>query len=108
MEHSAKIFVAVHRGVVRSTIVRRLLAEAPKTSWLAPARSFICWTNTLSTAFLRLKCSDYVLIAAAQVNDIQANNQLHPLQVQRSRLFGSTQGIAATTSGALQALQGHL
>jgi len=74
MNKSAKIFVAGHRGMVGSAIVRRLHA-AGYTEVLTRSRQELDLLDQKAvSAFLAEQRPDYIYIAAAKVGGIQANN----------------------------------
>ncbi len=74
MQKDAKIFVAGHRGMVGSAIVRRLQAGGYGRI-LAPARAELDLQDQAAVhAYLAAHRPDYVFIAAAKVGGIQANN----------------------------------
>ncbi|TCM65865.1 GDP-L-fucose synthase [Rhizobium sp. BK068] len=74
MDKSAKIYVAGHRGMVGSAIVRRL-RSAGYTNLLTRSRAELDLTNQVSViAFLSDERPDYVFMAAAKVGGIHANN----------------------------------
>src|SRR3569623_3781400 len=70
----AKIYVAGHRGMVGSAIVRRLRAGGYENLVL-PARAQMDLLNQIGVnAFLKQEKPNYIIIAAAKVGGIQANN----------------------------------
>jgi GDP-L-fucose synthase len=70
----AKIFVAGHKGMVGSAIVRALQAQGYHNLLLAD-RATLDLTNQAGTqAFYAAKRPDYVIVAAAKVGGIHANN----------------------------------
>ena len=74
MDKNAKIFVAGHRGMVGSAIVRRLQA-AGYTNVITRGRSELNLLDQAAVhAFLAELKPDYLFIAAAKVGGIQANN----------------------------------
>lgn len=74
MDKNAKIFVAGHRGMVGSAIVRRLQA-AGYTQVVTRSRSELDLLNQAAVhAFLAEQKFDYLFIAAAKVGGIHANN----------------------------------
>jgi GDP-L-fucose synthase len=74
MDKHAKIFVAGHRGMVGSAIVRRLQAGG-YTNVLARTRAELDLLDQRAVQrFLADAVPDYVFIAAAKVGGIQANN----------------------------------
>ena len=74
MDQNAKIFVAGHRGMVGSAIVRRL-QRAGYQNVITRARQELDLLNQQAVHdFLRAEKPDYLFIAAAKVGGIQANN----------------------------------
>lgn len=74
MDQNAKIFVAGHRGMVGSAIVRRL-QRAGYQNVITRARQDLDLLNQQAVHdFLRAEKPDYLFIAAAKVGGIQANN----------------------------------
>jgi GDP-L-fucose synthase len=74
MEKSAKIFVAGHRGMVGSALVRRLQG-AGYTSVITRTHAELDLLNQPAVhTFLQQEKPDYVYIAAAKVGGIHANN----------------------------------
>ena len=75
MEHSAKIFVAGHRGMVGSALVRRLHAGG-FTNVVTRSRAELDLLDQRAVNdFLAAEKPDYIFIAAAKVGGIQANNE---------------------------------
>lgn len=71
---SKRVFVAGHRGMVGSAIVRRLQSQ-PGTEVITAARAEVNLTEQASTrAFFQTNQIDEVYLAAAKVGGIQANN----------------------------------
>lgn len=74
MNHSSKIFVAGHRGMVGSALVRCLNAQG-FTNVLTPARAELDLLNQQAVhAYLQKEKPEYIFIAAAKVGGIHANN----------------------------------
>jgi len=74
MDKNAKIYVAGHRGLVGSAIVRNLEA-AGYTNLLLRTHAELDLTNQVATAaFFEAEKPDYVFLAAAKVGGIVANN----------------------------------
>ena len=75
MDHSAKIFVAGHRGMVGSAIVRRLQAGGFDNVLTRTRAQLDLLDQRAVHDFLAAEKPDYIVIAAAKVGGIQANNQ---------------------------------
>lgn len=76
MDRSAKIYVAGHRGMVGSALVRRL-EQAGYGNVLTRSRAELDLLNQTATEnFLRQEKPDFMFVAAAKVGGIQANNSL--------------------------------
>src|SRR5689334_20254762 len=74
MDKNAKIYVAGHRGMVGSALVRRLHAGG-YTNVLTAGRAELDLLDQRAVhGFLAREKPDYVFIAAAKVGGIQANN----------------------------------
>ncbi|HEX5373467.1 MAG TPA: GDP-L-fucose synthase, partial [Aquabacterium sp.] len=74
MQLDAKIFVAGHRGMVGSAIVRRLQAKG-YTNVVTRGRSELNLLDQQAVhTFIHDEKPDYIYIAAAKVGGIQANN----------------------------------
>ncbi|MEX3010156.1 GDP-L-fucose synthase family protein [Hoeflea sp. TYP-13] len=74
MENGAKIFVAGHKGMVGSAIVRRLQSVG-YSNLLLRSRSELDLANQADVfEFLRVEKPDYIFLAAAKVGGIHANN----------------------------------
>ena len=74
MEHSAKIFVAGHRGMVGSAITRRLQSSG-YTNLLTRTHAELDLLDQHAVyELLTRERPDYIFIAAAKVGGIQANN----------------------------------
>jgi GDP-L-fucose synthase len=74
MEKNARIFVAGHKGMVGSAIVRKLTHEG-FTDILTRSSSELDLTNQAAVnAFFEKEKPEYVFLAAAKVGGIQANN----------------------------------
>jgi GDP-L-fucose synthase len=75
MERSAKIFVAGHRGMVGSAIVRRLQAAGFAQVVTRTHAEVDLIDQRAVNAFVAGERPDYIFIAAAKVGGIQANNE---------------------------------
>lgn len=74
MKHDANIYVAGHRGLVGSAIVRRLKDEG-YSRVLTAGRDRVDLTHqTAVEAFFQDEKPDHVFLAAAKVGGIHANN----------------------------------
>ncbi|MBC8055077.1 MAG: GDP-L-fucose synthase [Rhizobiales bacterium] len=75
IELSSKIFIAGHRGMVGSALVRRLGARGFGRLLSRTRAELDLLDQRAVTAFLAAERPDYIFIAAAKVGGIQANNQ---------------------------------
>lgn len=92
MQHSAKIYVAGHRGLVGSAIVRQLQA-AGYSNLLLRTHAELDLTDAAATAaFFAAEQPEYVFMAAARVGGILANNQ-YPADFIRDNLLIQTHVI---------------
>ena len=74
MDRLAKIYVAGHRGMVGSALVRRLQQDGYQNI-LTRTRAELDLLNQAATeVFLKQEKPDFIFIAAAKVGGIQANN----------------------------------
>jgi GDP-L-fucose synthase len=74
IDRSAKIYVAGHRGMVGSALVRRL-GQAGYGNILVRTRAELDLLSQVATEeFLKQEKPDFIFIAAAKVGGIQANN----------------------------------
>jgi GDP-L-fucose synthase len=71
---SAKIFVAGHRGMVGSALVRKLVAKGYDNLLTAPRSELDLLDQAAVAAFMARHRPDYVFVAAAKVGGILANN----------------------------------
>jgi GDP-L-fucose synthase len=74
MEKSAKIFVAGHRGMVGSAIVRKLQAEGYNNLVLRTSAELDLRNQAAVENFFASEKPEYVFLAAAKVGGIMANN----------------------------------
>lgn len=74
MEKSAKIYVAGHRGLVGSALVRKLKANGFTNLLLRTHAELDLCDQAATGAFLASEKPDYVFLAAAKVGGILANN----------------------------------
>ncbi|MGD9932035.1 MAG: GDP-L-fucose synthase family protein [Mangrovibacterium sp.] len=74
MEKSSKIYIAGHRGLVGSAILKRLQAKGYE-NFILKTHSELDLTDQLAVAaFFETEKPDYVFLAAAKVGGIMANN----------------------------------
>jgi len=74
MEKSSKIYVAGHRGMVGSAIVRKLQAEGYHNFVLRASSELDLRNQTAVEKFFETEKPEYVFLAAAKVGGIMANN----------------------------------
>lgn len=74
MEKSAKIYVAGHRGMVGSAIVRKLESEGYRNFALRSSRELDLRNQAEVNDFFHRERPEYVFLAAAKVGGIFANN----------------------------------
>src|SRR5690348_17024039 len=74
MNKSDKIYVAGHRGMVGSAIVRKLKAEGFTNLLLRTSAQLYLRNQQAVSYFFATEKPDYVFVAAAKVGGIQANN----------------------------------
>jgi GDP-L-fucose synthase len=74
MEQQAKIYVAGHRGMVGSAIVRNLEAKGFKNIVKRTSKELDLRRQTEVEAFFKEEKPDYVFLAAAKVGGIMANS----------------------------------
>ncbi|MEK6780151.1 MAG: GDP-L-fucose synthase [Bacteroidota bacterium] len=74
MEKSSKIFVAGHRGMVGSAIVRKLQAEGYTNLVLRTSNDLDLRDQSQVESFFSAEKPEYVFLAAAKVGGIMANN----------------------------------
>lgn len=95
MEKSAKIYVAGHRGMVGSAIVRKLQASGYNHIIFRTSAELDLKDFDKVVKFLQEEKPDYVFLAAAKVGGIVANNTykgqflFENLQIQNSVIHGS-------------------
>jgi len=74
MEKTAKIYIAGHRGMVGSAIVRKLNAEGYHNIIYRTSSELDLRNQDLVNSFFLVDKPDYVILAAAKVGGIHANN----------------------------------
>ena len=103
MDKTAKIYIAGHRGLVGSAIVRNLQAKG-YTNLLLRTHAELDLTNQAATnAFFAQEKPDYVFLAAAKVGGILANNNF-PAEFMRDNLAIQTNIIHAAYLNQVQRL----
>lgn len=74
MEKNAKIYIAGHKGLVGSAIVRNLMSKGYKNLVLKTHSELDLIDQTAVTEFFHTEKPEYVILAAAKVGGINANN----------------------------------
>lgn len=74
MEKSAKIYIAGHRGMVGSAILRKLQAEGFQNFILKTSKELDLMNQKAVEDFFQSEKPEYVFLAAAKVGGIVANN----------------------------------
>lgn len=74
MKKSSKIYIAGHRGMVGSAILRRLEKEGYSNFLLRTSSELDLRSQTAVAEFFKKEKPDYVFLAAAKVGGILANN----------------------------------
>ena len=91
----SKIYIAGHRGMVGSALVRRLQAGGYANLLTRGRRELDLLDQAAVFAFLAAEKPDYIFLAAAKVGGIQANNTLRAdfiyqnLQIQNNIIHGA-------------------
>ena len=103
MTPNSRIYIAGHRGLVGSAIVRRL-QSAGYSKLLLRTHAELDLTNAQATqAFFKTEQPDYVFLAAAKVGGIVANNS-YPAEFIRDNLAIQTNVIHAAWQAGVQRL----
>ncbi len=74
MQTSAKIYIAGHQGLVGSALLRRLMAGGFKNIITCSRTELDLTDQHLVAGFFQCKKPEYVILAAAKVGGILANN----------------------------------
>lgn len=74
MEKNAKIYVAGHRGMVGSAVVRKLVANGYTNILTRTSKALDLTRQDQVEEFFRQEQPEYVILAAAKVGGIMANN----------------------------------
>ena len=94
MEKAAKIYVAGHRGLVGSAIVRNLQAKGFGNLLLRNHAELDLTNQAVTDAFFAHERPEYVFLAAAKVGGIHANNE-YPAEFIRDNIAIQTNVIHA-------------
>jgi len=95
VEKSAKIYVAGHRGMVGSALVRELIKQGYENLVLKTSSELDLRSQAAVHAFYEEERPDYVFVAAAKVGGILANNTYRAeflydnLQIQNNLIHGA-------------------
>lgn len=92
MDKNAKIYIAGHRGLVGSALVRKLQAGGYRNLLLRTHAELDLTDATATRAFFEEQRPDYVFLAAAKVGGILANNT-YPAEFIRDNLAIQTNVI---------------
>jgi GDP-L-fucose synthase len=103
MDRSARIYVAGHRGLVGSAIVRRLQAAGHNNLVLRTHAELDLTDERATRAFFQAEQPEYVVLAAAKVGGIVANNTF-PAEFIRDNLAIQTNVIHAAYLAGVQRL----
>ena len=94
MNKTARIYVAGHRGLVGAALVRHLRAQGFENLVVRDRAALELTQQAPVDAFFKDAKPEYVLLAAARVGGIQANNT-HPAEFLRDNLAIQTNVIDA-------------
>jgi GDP-L-fucose synthase len=103
MKKDSKIFVAGHRGLVGSAIVRKLQAEGYHNLVYRTSQELDLRSTDEVNAFFEQEKVDYVFLAAAKVGGIVANNE-YPATFIRDNLMIQTNVIDAAYRNGVEKL----
>ena len=103
MERDARIYVAGHRGLVGSALVRRLQAAGHRTLLLRSHAELDLTDEAATRRFFEAERPQYVFLAAAKVGGIVAN-QRYPAQFIRDNLAIQTNVLHAAHLAGVQRL----
>ena len=104
MDSSGRIYVAGHRGLVGSALMRRLGSEG-YTNIVTRTHSELDLTDQQGTqAFFKSEKPEYVILAAAKVGGIQANNTYPAQFIYQNLMMASNVVEAAYRSGVKKLL----
>lgn len=103
MQHDSRIFVAGHRGLAGSAILRRLKAEGYSNLVVAPREQLDLRVENAVDAFFENNHPEYVFLAAAKVGGILANST-RPAEFLHDNLAIQTNVIAAAKTYGVRKL----
>lgn len=103
MHNNARIFVAGHRGLVGSAIVRRLMADGASNLLLRSRAELELTDPAAVKAFFSSERPEYVFLAAAKVGGIKANDSF-PVEFLRDNLTIQTNVIDAAWASGVKKL----
>ena len=103
MDQNARIYIAGHRGLVGSALVRNLQVKGYTNLLLRTHAELDLTDQSAVNTFFAQEKIDYVLLAAAKVGGILANN-IYPAQFVRDNLVIQTNVIHAAYLNQVQRL----
>jgi len=103
MDQTSKIYIAGHRGLVGSAIVRNLQAKGYSNLLLRTHAELDLTSQAATSDFFAQQTPDYVFLAAAKVGGILANNT-YPAEFIRDNLAIQTNVIHAAYVNRVQRL----
>jgi GDP-L-fucose synthase len=103
MEHNAKIYVAGHRGLVGSALMRNLRGKGYENFVTRTHAELDLTSQAAVEDFFAEKKPDYVFLAAAKVGGIYANNE-YPAEFIRDNLAVQTNVIHAAYKSQVRRL----
>jgi len=103
MEADAKIYVAGHRGLVGSALMRTLRDKGYRNFVIRTHAELDLTSQTAVEAFFAAEMPDYVFLAAARVGGIHANN-VYPAEFIRDNLAIQTNIIHAAWKNSVKRL----
>jgi GDP-L-fucose synthase len=103
MEADAKIYVAGHRGLVGSALMRNLRDKGYRNFVIRTHAELDLTSQTAVEAFFAAEKPEYVLLAAAKVGGIHANN-VYPAEFIRDNLAIQTNIIHAAWKSSVKRL----
>jgi GDP-L-fucose synthase len=74
MDKESKIYIAGHKGMVGSALMRKLLKEGYRNLLYRTSKELDLRNQTDVEAFFKMEKPEYVFLAAAKVGGIHANN----------------------------------